>query len=141
MVVIVLTPSVHGPYSRAAEFFDSALETTSQLIDNDNYDSAHDRIYEVKGLRNLHLEISNDGANGLTYRIENVTKFNVDADDVDSLPATAFKEIKGDTIVAASADDKSDIISISPESSFIRIRVKRETAGQNASLTGVSNLS
>ena len=47
-----------------------------------------------------------------------------------------FVEIKGDTDVAFATEDFSNIIDISPESTAIRIRVKRQSPGMNTTLAG-----
>jgi len=47
------------------------------------------------------------------------------------------KDIKADTNVAFGANDTNAIIDISPESTAIRIRVKRQAAGLNTTLAGI----
>ena len=57
------------------DLHDPVLETGGITIDQDAYSSGLDRIYDVKGLKNMHVEIENTGgANGLTYKIEKARK-------------------------------------------------------------------
>ncbi len=71
-----LVARVSGPNVKSAVFHDKVLEDGGNItINQDSYDSALDRIYSVKGLRNIHVEIVNTGAtDGLTFRIEKARK-------------------------------------------------------------------
>lgn len=123
-----------SPSSRAPIFYDKAIQDGGININQDAYSAGLDRLYDVRGLDNMHITIKNTGgANGLTYTIENATK---EFSDINTLVDADFGEIKADTNVAFGADDVSDIIDISPESTAIRIRVKRQTAGQDTTLAG-----
>ncbi len=135
MGVIKLDLRTKGAFSGNSSYYDKALQTGAIAIDQDAYSAGLDRIYDVKGLKNLHVEIENTGgANGLTYKIERATK-----EIATSLLADADfdKDIKADTNVAFGATVVDDIIDLSPESTAIRIRVKRQTAGQDTTLAGI----
>ena len=115
---------------------DSVLQTGAITIDQDAYTAGLDRIYDVRGMRNMYVEIRNTGgANGLTYKIEKARK---SFTDITTLVDADFdKDIKADTIVAFGANDTNVIIDISPETTAIRIRVKRQAAGLNTTLAGI----
>lgn len=86
LVDITLVPRVTGKVARVATYFDDVLETGGNItIDQDGYTSLLDRVYEVKGRKNMHVETENTGAtNGLTYRIEGTsTEFGALSDLVD----------------------------------------------------------
>lgn len=54
---------------------DSALADGGITVNSDPFASALDRIYDVRGLQNMHVEIINEHAtNGLIYRIEKARK-------------------------------------------------------------------
>ena len=114
---------------------DSVLEAGGITINQDAYTSGLDRIYDVRGMRNMHVEIKNTGGtNGLTYKIEKARKsFTALTSLVD---ADFDKDLKADTNVAFGADNVNDYIDISPESTAIRIRIKRQTSGQDTTLAG-----
>jgi len=127
--------TIAGTIQRAKEFYDSVIEAGGITVNQDAYSAGLDRIYDVRGFKDMHVEIENTGgANGLTYKIEKARKnFTLLADLVD---ADFDKDIKADTNVAFGADDISDIVDISPETTAIRIRVKRQTAGLDTILAG-----
>ncbi len=118
--------------------YDSALQVGAIAIDQNGYTAGLDRVYNTKGLKNMVAVIKNTGgANGLTYKIENTSK---QYTDITTLVDADFSEIVGDTNVAFGAEDTQDIIDISPESTAIRIRVKRQTAGNDTTLAGNVNV-
>ncbi len=89
-----------GFASRQATYHDKVLEDAGNItIDQDDYTAVLDRVYDVKGLANLHVEIVNTGTtNGLEYRIEKARKeFIAIANLVD---ADFNEEVKADTIVS-----------------------------------------
>ena len=118
------------------DFHDKVLEAGGIAIDQDAYSSGLDRIYDVKGLKNMHVEIENTGgANGLTYKIEKARK---DFTDVSTLVDADFdQDIKADTNVAFGTTILDDIADISPETTAIRIRIKRQTSGNDTTLAGI----
>ena len=124
-----------GSNSKNSVLHDSVLQTGGILVDQNAYTAGLDRIYDVKGLANMYVMIKNTGGtNGLTYKIEKARK---QVADITTLVDADFdKDIIADTIIAFGADDITDIIDISPESTAIRIRVKRETSGQDTTLAG-----
>lgn len=85
----------------------------------------------------MHLEIENTGgANGLTYSIGKASR---EVDDVADLVDADFTDLLTDFDVAFGVTDVRDIIGISPESTSIRIQVRRQTAGQDTTLAGVAS--
>ena len=118
-------------------FDDDELQTGGITIDQDAYTAGLDREYNVRGFKNMHIQIKNTGgANGLTYTIENSSKDFASISDLVS--ADYDKVIKADTNVAFGAQDTNDIIDISPETTAIRVRVKRQTTLLNTTLAGVA---
>ncbi len=115
---------------------DDELQTGGITIDQDAYTAGLDRTYDVRGLKNMHIEIENTGgANGLTYKIEKARK---DFADVSTLVDADFdQDIKADTNVAFGTTVLDDIADISPETTSIRIRIKRQTASQDTTLAGI----
>lgn len=92
-----------GPATDRLLLFDAALQTGNILINQNDYDSSLDRIYEVRGLSNLHVEIENSGQTeeGLIYRIENARKV---VESITNLVDADFdEELKADTTVIAGA--------------------------------------
>ncbi len=123
-----------SPYTRAPVFFDKALQDGGIAIDQDAYTTGLDRLYDIRGMSNMHVTIINSGgSNGLTYTIEKASK---EFTNVNDLVDDDFSEIKPDTNVAFGDSDVSDIIDISPESTAIRVRVKRQSSGQDTTLEG-----
>ena len=131
-----------GQYVPSQNLYDSALQTGAIDIDADGYTVALDRVYNVKGLNNMHTEIENTGgANGLTYTIEGSSKQYAGNDPVGLVADADYDEvIIGDTNVAFGTTDKNDIIDISPELTTIRIRVKRQTSALDTTLAGIVNI-
>ncbi len=84
----------------------------------------------------MHLEISNDGANGLTYSLGKASK---EVDDVSTLVDADFTDLLTDFDVASGIVDVRDLIGISPESTSIRIQIRRQTSGQDTTLSGVAS--
>ena len=123
-------------YIASQTLFDATLQTGNITIDQNAYTTGLDRIYDVRGLQKMNVKIKNTGGvNGLTYKIEKTRK--QFTDDASSLVDAAFDEdIKGDTNVAFGANDLTPIIDISPASTAIRIRVKRQTAGLDTTMAG-----
>lgn len=119
--------------------FDKVIQDGAIAIDQDAYTAALDRVYNVKGLNNMHVEINNTGgANGLTYKIEKC-RIKYENDSIPTLDADFDEEIKADTNVAFGAKSITNTIDISPESTAIRIRVKRQSAGDDTTLAGIVN--
>jgi len=101
LVDVTFIPRVTGIVARVATYFDDVLETGGNItIDQDGYTAALDRVYPVKGRKNMHVETENTGStNGLTYRIEAARKeFRALSDLVD---ADFDDLIKADTNVLA----------------------------------------
>jgi len=136
MTVISLLQRRRGAFSRKSTYQDTALQTGGIAVDQDAFTTGLDRIYDVRGLATMHAEIENEGgSNGLTYKIEKARK--EFADIADLVDADFDEDILGDTNVANSAIDIQDIVDISPETTAIRIRIKRQTAGQDTTLGGI----
>lgn len=115
---------------------DPPLEVGAILIDQDAYTDALERRYDVRGFANMHLKISNDGANGLTYSIGKASK---EVDDVADLVDADFTDLLTDFDVASGVIDTRDLIGLSPESTSIRIQIRRQTAGQDTTFSGVAS--
>lgn len=116
---------------------DPPLEINGNVpIDQNNYIETSERRYDVRGFANMHLEISNDGANGVTYSIGKASK---EVDDVATLSDSDFTDLLTDFDVASGIVDVRDIVDISPESTAIRIQLKRTTAGQDTAISGVAS--
>lgn len=129
-----------GVISGNSAYYDKVLEAGGIAVDQDNYSTNPDStpldmVYDVKGLNNMPVEIKNTGgANGLTFTIVNTKKeFKTISELVD---ADFDGEITPDTNVAFGASSPQDIIDISPESTAIRIKIKRQTSGQDTTLAG-----
>lgn len=140
MGVIQLTKRTKGFHERGQVLHDPALQVGNILIDQDNYDSSLDRIYDVNGLKNMHIALEETGGvNGFTYKIDRTEK---EVDDLSTLVDADFdKDIVTDVSVATGTKAAAnDIVDISPESKAIRIRVKRTTAAQNATMKGYVSL-
>lgn len=136
-----LTIRERGVISGNSQYADALLQTGAIAVDQDNYSTdpdstVLDRVYNVKGLDNMHVEIKNTGGtNGLTYKIQ---KAKVEFKTISTLVDADFdEEIKADTIVAFGATDITNIVSISPAITAIRILIKRQTAAQDTTLAGI----
>ena len=88
-----------GPHSSNRVLHDLVLQTGGITIDQDLYSSGLDRIYDIRGLTNMHVEIKNTGSNPLTYKIEKARK------NFTLLTTLSFadfdKDIQGNTDVLA----------------------------------------
>lgn len=136
MTVIPLVARSKGKNSDSGALNDPLLETGAITIEEAGYTTAIDRIYDVKGLANMHVEIENTGgSNGLTYKIEKARKEFVEVSELAN--ADFDEDIKGDTNVAFGAISISDIIDLSPESTAIRIRIKEQVGGSDTTLAGI----
>ena len=134
MPEIVFTRGL-AKYIAPQTLFDKVLEAGGITIDQDAYTAGLDRLYNVKGLEKMNVKIKNTGgANGLTYKIEKARKEYTNVSDL--VDADFDEDIKADTNVAFGASDLTPIIDISPASTAIRIRVKRQTAGLDTTLAG-----
>lgn len=70
----ILTGRAKGSNSDTAVLHDAVLEAGAISINQDSYTAGLDRIYDIKGLVNVHVEIINSGSNPLTYKIEKARK-------------------------------------------------------------------
>ena len=129
-----------GKISGNSTYFDKALEDGAIPVNQDNYsvnpDSTPlDKVYNVKGLNNMPTRIKNTGgANGLTFTIVGTSK---EFKDITELAEADFdNEIVADTNVAFGANSVQDVVNLSPQSTAIRIKIKRQTAGQDTTLAG-----
>jgi len=129
-----------GLISANSTYFDKALQDGAIVVEQDNYSinpdsTVLDRVYNVKGLDNMPVKIKNTGGvNGLVFTIVNTSK---EFTEISELVEADFDgEIVEDTIVAFGESSLQDIIDISPQSTAIRIKIKRESAGQNTTLAG-----
>lgn len=122
-----------SPTSKLPNFYDKLLQDGGIAINLDAYNPSLDRLYDVRGHANMHVTIINQGANGLTYTIQAASK---EFTDINTLQDADYSEIKPDTDVATATEDFANIIDISPESTAIRIRFKRQAAGQNTTMAG-----
>ncbi len=124
-----------GPNIKAAVFYDKELEAAPITVNQDAYDPSLDRVYNVKGLKNIHVEFKNTGgSNGMVFKIENVRK---EYTDITTLTDADFDEdILVDTNIAFGEREIHDIVDVSPETTAIRIRMKRQTASQDTTATG-----
>ena len=137
MTEVILLQRPTGRYGREPVFFDKALQDGAITIDQNAYTTGLDRLYDVRGKKNIHVVIKNTGgANGLTFTIEGADE---KYDSISSLVDADFDNvIKADTNVAfGTSAPPDDIIDISPESTAIRIRVKRQTTALDTTLAGV----
>jgi len=137
----ILTGRSIGTNSDVGVLHDAVFQTGAIAVDQDAYSTnpdstVLDRVYDIKGLRNMHVEIENTGgANGLTYTIEKARK---EFTDITTLVDADFDQaILADTNVAFGTTNIQDIIDISPESTAIRIKIKRQTAGLDTTLAGI----
>ncbi len=71
----LLTARKRGPYSANTAYADAVLQAGAISVDQDAYTAGLDRIYDVKGLANIHIETENtDASNAFTYKIEKARK-------------------------------------------------------------------
>ena len=90
---------VKAKYVAPQDLFDAALQTGAIAIDQDAYSAGLDRVYNVEGLNNMHVEIKNTGSNPLTFKIEKARK---QVEDVSTLVDADFdKDVLGNTDVLA----------------------------------------
>lgn len=133
----VLFSRRQSPYHAGSDMHDAVLEAGAIPVDQNGYTAGLDRVFNTKGLKNMHTEIENTGgANGLTYTIEAASKEYVGV-PTDLADADFDNVIVADTNVAFGATDKNDIIDVSPELTAIRIRIKRQVAGNDTTLAGI----
>lgn len=100
MTVITLKRQSTPSKDATVYFDDPALQTGAITIDKDGYTAGLDREYDVRGKKNMHLEVKNTGAtNALIYRIERASKDFVNTSEV--VDADYDKIIKADTDVFA----------------------------------------
>lgn len=96
----VLKARTKGTNSSNGAKHDATLQTGGITINQDAYDATLDRIYDVKGLANMHIEIENEHAtNGLIYKIEKAREEFATLTDLGD--ADFDQDVLGNTIVAA----------------------------------------
>lgn len=95
----ILTQRAKGANSDSGGSADAALQTGNITIDKDAYDATLDRIYDVKGLANMIVEIVNTGSNPLTFKIENARKEFTQVSEL--VDADFNRDILGNTDVLA----------------------------------------
>jgi hypothetical protein len=124
-----------GGYNAISEFADPVLLAGGIAIDTDAYDASTDRIYDIKGIKDIYILIQNTHAtNGLTYKVQQTrAEFTdiselVDGDFVDGFVAEAN--------VAGLAEAESTTTRSSAEVTAIRIRFHRQTPSNDATLAG-----
>ena len=85
-------------YVAPQNLYDAVLQAGGIAIDQDAYTAGLDRIYDVKGLKDMHIEIKNTGStNDLTFKIEKARK---QVTDVGTLVDADFdSDILGNTDV------------------------------------------
>jgi len=114
-----------GPNSTSGAYHDAVLAQGGITLANDSYNAADDRIYDTRGLLNVHTEINNSGLSSLSYRIETAR---IEYDTLDQLTDADFnKLLLDDTIIPDTNTESHDIINISPETTAIRIRLRRSS--------------
>jgi len=70
-----LVQRLKGPNSREVTFHDAVLAAALPItINQDNYVAALDLVYNVKGLKAMHVDVQNTGEDGLTFKIESARK-------------------------------------------------------------------
>ena len=131
-----LTSRKHGPIALGAVLHDAVLTAGAIDVNQDAYSTGLDRVYDVRGLANMHIEIENSGGtNGLTYTIQ---KARLDFDLITELVDADFDvDLLADTNVAFGTTDIQDVVDLSPETTAIRIRIKRQTSAQDTTLAGI----
>jgi hypothetical protein len=129
-----LTLRKKGLYSGKSEYYDPVLVAGAITINDDAYGS-FDYIYDVKGILDALILIENTGgANGLTYVVEGTRK---EFTALSELVGADFTEVVvTEANVAFGAEAKTDWNRDSGEITALRLRVKRQTAGQNTTLAG-----
>lgn len=100
MVEIILVARDRGPYSGNTVYYDKALKAGAIAVDVDAYAAPLDRVFNVNGNNNMHVEYVNDHAtNGLIYKIEKARK---EFTKVSELTDADFdRDILGNTTVLA----------------------------------------
>lgn len=131
-----LTSRKHGTLGLGAVIHDVTLEAGAITVNQDAYTAGLDRIYDIRGFSSMHIEIENTGGtNGLTYTIQ---KARLDYNTVSDLVDANFDvNLLADTNVAFGTTNIQDVVDISPETTAIRIRVKRQTASNDTTLAGI----
>jgi len=130
-----LVQQAKGAFSRIIAFADPVFQTGGILVDQDAYTTGLDRIYNTKGFSDIFVEVSNDGANGLSWEINKCRR---EYSDISTLVNADFNEdAKAEANVAASANDSINITSVTPEITAIRVRLKRQTASMNTTVSGI----
>jgi len=99
----ILTERKKGSNSDSGALSDAALQTGAIPVNSDAYavtpdSTVLDRVYDVKGLANMHVEIENTNVtNGLVYKIEKARKEFTEVSEL--VDADFDQDILGNTIV------------------------------------------
>lgn len=123
-----------SPLLSEVTFEDDELATGGIVINEDAYNTAFDRDYDVRGLSKIGVIIEETaGVNGITFKIQEAFKsFDLIADLVDADYQDGFV---AETPVAANAENGQEVI-VKRQVTAIRLRVKRTGAGLNGTLAG-----
>lgn len=138
-----LTIRERGPISANSQYADALLQAGLIAVNQNDYSTdpdstVLDRVYNVKGLVNMHVEIENTGIieNGLTYRIENARK---EFKTISTLVDADFdEEIKADTNVAASLKATGTVTIASPVANTFSTGTVDLTGGASGSVDGIT---
>lgn len=104
------------------------------LIDDDNFGSL-DRIYDTKGIETMFIKLSNIGANGVTYLIEGTQVEFTNLTDLTDGDFTKTLEAQANIAPAANVEFTEDLMG--PEITALRIRLQRQSAGQDTTVIGI----
>lgn len=132
--LIKLNKANLGENSDGGDFSDGVLETGGIIVDEAAYADADDRVYDVRGIKDVYFTITNqDGANSLTWLLQEThTEIGSNRDttgavwaDIDAEAALAFG------VTASKVYTKPDV-----GITAIRLRTRETAGGSPASYKG-----
>ena len=134
---IKLSPR-QGENTVGSELNDPVIEAGGILVNDAAFQVVSDRIYDVRGLTNIYIELENEGApaNGITYVIQQATRNY----PLQTPPDADFVDIDAEAGLASGAKITKNIFRNSVDSNLItaiRIRVKETIGAATANYKGV----
>jgi len=119
---------------REVTFEDDELDAGGIVVNQDAYNVAFDREYDVRGLSKIGIIAAETvGTNGLTYKVQEAYKsFNALSD----LVAADFQDgFLAEVTLAANAEQGDEVV-VKREVTAIKFRVRRTAAGLSGTLRG-----
>jgi len=130
-----LTQQSQAAFNNVVVFIDEELENTGTVLTTSSFDSATDRIYDIRGFLGFFSQINNAGSVSIDVLIEKATKH---FDNISDLTNADFvEEVAVETVAASGLSAPYENLRATPMDTAIRIRLKLNTGSGSETIFGV----